>query len=164
MVTSIQRLILVLFLSVSCISQTAVADTSEELKLSGDEQAIVDLTNKAREKEKLPALKPNPVLFKVARAHSANMAKQKKMEHVLDDKNPADRLKAADYKYEWMGENVAAGNGWSLEDVFKTWMDSKLHKENIMNKDFREIGIGIARDKDDKVYFTQLFGTPKKKK
>src|SRR5438105_3825929 len=117
MVPIIRRLILVLFLSVSCFRQTALAETNEDFKLSEDEQAIVDLTNKAREKEKLAALKPNPVLFKVARAHSANMAKQKKMEHVLDDKNPADRLKAAGYKYEWMGENVAAGNGWSLEDV-----------------------------------------------
>ena len=55
------------------------------------------MTNKARAKEKLPPLKLNSVLTKVARAHSANMAKQEKMEHELDGKNPSQRIKEAGY-------------------------------------------------------------------
>jgi uncharacterized protein YkwD len=133
-------------------------------KVSDDEQAIVDLTNQARTKDKLPPLKANETLFRVARAHSANMAKQQKMEHVLDDKNPSDRIKAGGYKYSYAGENVAAGNGWSLDEVFQCWMDSEPHKKNIMTKEFTEIGIGIARDGQDKFYYTQVFATPRKRK
>jgi len=146
-----------------CGRSTADDKAKPAFKISDDEQGILDLTNKAREKEKLPPLKPNEVLFKVARAHSANMAKQEKMEHVLDDKNPADRVKAAGYKYSSVGENVASGNGWSLEEVFQVWMDSEPHKKNILNKDFREIGIGIARDSKDRLYYTQVFGTSRRK-
>jgi uncharacterized protein YkwD len=144
----------------------SLADTKDKpaFKISEDEQTIVDLTNKARAKEKLAPLKPNEVLFQIARAHSANMARQQKMEHVLDDKNPSDRAKAAGYKYSFIGENIAAGDGWSLDDVFQVWMDSEPHKKNILSKDFKEIGVGIARDSENKLYYTQVFGTQRKKK
>jgi uncharacterized protein YkwD len=51
-----------------------------------------------------------------------------------------------------MGENV------SLPEIFEAWMKSKGHRENIMKPEFREIGIGIARDPKGRVYYTQEFG------
>ena len=77
---------------VACFSGPARADKFE---LSKDEQKLLELTNKEREKKKLSPLKPNPLLFKAARAHSANMARQEKMEHVLDGKGPGKRARAA---------------------------------------------------------------------
>jgi uncharacterized protein YkwD len=155
-----------LFLSsiVACGFGAAPEKENATFKVSDDEQTLVDLTNKARKKEKLPPLTVNETLFKVARAHSANMARQQKMEHVLDDKNPADRIKAAGYKYSYAGENVAAGNGWSLDEVFQCWLDSEPHMKNIMTTEFTEIGIGIARDGQNKYYYTQVFATPRKRK
>jgi uncharacterized protein YkwD len=149
-----------------CLGGFCLADAKDksEFKLSEDEQAIVDLTNKARADKKLPVLKPNEALCKAARAHSANMARQQKMEHVLDDKNPSDRVKAAGYRSSFVGENIAAGNGWSLEQVFQVWMDSELHKKNILTKEYKEIGVGIARDSQNKLYYTQVFGTSRKRK
>src|SRR2546422_203152 len=44
--------------------------------LSREEQTILDLTNQARKQAELPPLKPNAVLFGVARAHSTNMARK----------------------------------------------------------------------------------------
>jgi uncharacterized protein YkwD len=129
-----------------------------ELKLSRTEQAIVDLTNKARAKEKLPPLKPNAVLFKVARAHSANMAKKGRMEHVLDGKNPAQRVAAAGYDYTWVGENIAESDELNPRHIVKGWMKSPHHRENILKKEFREIGIGVVRNDKDEVYYTQVFG------
>ena len=129
-----------------------------KLELSRTEQTLLDLTNKERAKEKLPPLKFNPVLTKVARAHSANMARQHKMDHVLDDKTPADRVEAAGYDYRSMGENVAAGDKEATIDmIFKGWMDSKDHREHILSPKFDEIGIGLAADKRE-VYYTQVFG------
>ncbi|VTR90963.1 Putative uncharacterized protein OS=Arthrospira sp. PCC 8005 GN=ARTHRO_300014 PE=4 SV=1: CAP [Gemmata massiliana] len=79
----------------------------EDLKLTADEQAVVDLTNAERKKADLQPLKPNPQLMEAARGHAQNMAKQDKLEHVLDDKTPADRTKAAGYKSGTIGENIA---------------------------------------------------------
>src|SRR5438874_2719232 len=59
---------------------------------TAQEKKLLDLTNAERKKEELPPLKFNPTLMKVARDHSKNMAKQSKMDHVLDGKNPRDRI------------------------------------------------------------------------
>jgi uncharacterized protein YkwD len=152
-------LAVLLMLAGTSFSLVRAADDKPALKLSPEEQKILELTNKAREKEKLASVKPNPVLMEVARAHSANMAKQGKMEHDLDGKTPSQRVKAARYDYSWTGENIAMGENWSIEGVVKGWMDSPPHRENILNANYKEIGIGIAKDKDGKEYYTQVFGT-----
>src|SRR5262245_24426929 len=100
-------LLLNAFLLLAFFSPTHAADKDDKLTLSKEEQQILDLTNKAREEAKLPPLKPNLTLFKVARAHSANMAAKEEMNHVLDGKTPPDRIKAAGYQYSWAGENIA---------------------------------------------------------
>jgi uncharacterized protein YkwD len=139
------------------------AKDRKKVELSEVEQAILDLTNKEREKENLPLLKLNKILCEAARAHSANMAKQEKMEHELDGKNPADRVKAAGYIYAHMAENIAVSDGEKPAGIVKAWMDSKVHKENILNEKYTEIGIGIAKNEKGETYYTQEFGTPKKK-
>src|SRR5947208_16899048 len=78
----------------ACWSGPARADKFE---LTKDEQKLLELTNKERAKKKLSALKPNPQLFKAARAHSANMARQEKMEQVLDAKSPGQPARSAGY-------------------------------------------------------------------
>ncbi len=139
------------------------ADDKPDIKLTDEEQKILDLTNKERAEAKLPALKINATLVKVARAHSANMAKQGKMEHELDGKKPSQRLLDAGYEYESMRENIAAGEDWPIADVMKGWMESKPHRTNILSDDVDEIGIGIARDGKGKKYYTQVFGKEMKK-
>jgi uncharacterized protein YkwD len=132
------------------------------LKLSAEEQQVLDLTNQAREKEKLPPLRPNPLLFAAARGHSGNMARQDVMDHVLDGKTPGDRVKDAGYRYSWVGENIAVTDGDTTARVFKGWMDSKGHREHILSDHFDEIGIGVARNDKGNIYYTQVFGSPKK--
>jgi uncharacterized protein YkwD len=123
-----------------------------------DEQRILELTNQARQKEKRAPLKPNALLGAVARAHSENMARQGKMEHVLDGKNPAQRVEAAGYDYASVGENIAYGTV-PVEKIFHSWMESPHHKENILKGGYQEIGIGAFRDAKGVVYYTQVFGT-----
>ncbi len=116
------------------------------LKLSDDEQTLLDLTNAERAKEKLPPFTPNPKLFQAARAHSANMAKKGEMKHVLDGKAPEQRLDDVQYDWHKCGENIAWGEGVSLQEIMKGWMDSKAHREHILSPDFTEIGVGVARN------------------
>jgi len=142
----------------------ADADKKEaKLELSTEEATLLKLTNEAREKEKLEPLKANAILLKVARAHAANMARKGEMNHVLDGMNPSQRVRAAGYAYAEVGENIASGEDWSLEVVFKSWMDSPEHRENILNDKFKEIGIGLAKTPRGEIYYAQVFGTRKQK-
>jgi uncharacterized protein YkwD len=129
--------------------------------LSGPEQKLLEWTNKVRAEHKLPALKVNATLLKVARKHSANMARQGKMSHVLDDKNPAQRIRAAGYVYTSIGEIIAMSDGLQLETVEKSWMASKPHRENLLKERYREIGIAIAHNDKGEYYYTQVFGKPR---
>src|SRR5579872_4336374 len=137
--------------TISCIVLliVALAAPADELKITPAEQRILDLTNEARKEHHLPPLKPSSLLFKVAQGHSENMAKQEKMEHVLDGTTPAQRARAAGYIYARIQENIAMGDPQvPLEGLMKAWMDSKGHRENILNDVCTEIGLGIAKDKN----------------
>jgi len=130
------------------------------LELSSDEQKIVDLTNRERAQKKLPPLTPNALLFQVARAHSSNMARQDKMDHVLDGKDVEQRVLAAGYDYLRVGENLGWSDRIALDKLLKEWMQSKAHREHILDGRFQEIGVGLARNTKGELYYTQVFGTP----
>lgn len=55
------------------------------------------------------------------------------------------------------GENIAIGPS-SAKDVMKKWMNSDGHKANILNKDFKSIGIGCFYQ-DGNYMWVQCFGT-----
>lgn len=150
---------LLLFIPRAVPADEAKDDGSE---LTADEKQILELTNEARAKEKLPPLKVNPQLTKIARLHSANMAKKGEMKHVLDGKNPAQRALDGGYNYATIGENIATSNGVPIKDIMEGWMSSKVHRDNILQPRFEEIGIAIARNDKGDLYYTQLFGRPRK--
>jgi uncharacterized protein YkwD len=127
--------------------------------LSAQEEKLLDLTNDERAKKGLPPLRPNKKLFQAARAHSANMAKQDTLAHTLDDKGPADRLKEVGYQNRGWAENCAAGQQTAAQ-VVESWMESKDHRANILNKEYVEIGIGSAANEKGTLYYTQVFGAP----
>lgn len=122
-------------------------------------QDVIRLTNDERAKHKLPPVKEHALLSKVAQAHSDNMAGQKKMAHELDGKAPADRVKAAGYKYSAMSENVAEGHP-NAAAVVAGWMASPGHRANVLDGNATEIGVGVASDADGRPYYTQVFGRP----
>ena len=119
-----------------------------KVKISKEEQEVLDLVNEIRAKEKLAILKAHAILFSVARAHAANQAKHKKVEHMLDGKAPWDRVEDAGYDYASCNENVAWLAKWSAKELVDGWMNSKVHRDNILGKKFVETGIGIFEDKE----------------
>jgi uncharacterized protein YkwD len=149
-----------------CVSPGGAAGTDPKgppaLKLSPSEKELLELTNQARKKADLPPLKPDPVLFAVARAHSANMAKKGQMKHVLDGKDVDNRLDDAGYDFASAGENIGTARKAPLAAVMKGWMESKGHRENILKPKFEEIGIGIVEDGKGTTYYTQVFGRRRK--
>lgn len=131
----------------------------DEFKLSAEEKAVIELTNAERKKadKGLEPLKMNPQLMEAARAHGANMAKQDKLDHVLDEKAPADRAKAAGYKYRFVGENIA-WNQKTPAQVLDGWMKSEGHRANILRPEYTEIGVAVVRNGKGQPYWVQVFG------
>ncbi|MCB0905879.1 MAG: hypothetical protein KDB63_02035 [Nocardioidaceae bacterium] len=56
-----------------------------------------------------------------------------------------------------LGENIAAGYP-TAASVMKGWMHSAGHRENILNKSYTRIGLGLARTSDGTRYWVQNFG------
>jgi uncharacterized protein YkwD len=159
---TMKRCVLIAAFLLACLPCSS-AQEKAILKLSDAEQKLLDIINDVRSKKDLLPFRPDPVLFKVAREHSANMARQFKMDHKLDDKGPFERIKGAGYAYTVAGENIACAEApITLTDVVNKWMASKAHRENILERNFVETGLGIAKDETGVVYYTQVFGTPAK--
>lgn len=127
--------------------------------LSKEEQTLLDLTNREREKAGLRPLRADARLFEAARKHSANMASQKQLAHTLDGKGPAERLRDLGYRNFGMGENCAAGQR-SPAEAIRSWLDSEGHRRNMLNGTYLEVGLGIATDEDGVRYWTQVFAIP----
>ena len=55
-------------------------------------------------------------------------------------------------------ENIAAGNS-TPEETVEQWMNSPGHRENILNKDYKELGVGYyyKSNSEYKYYWVQLF-------
>ncbi|MBR6713377.1 MAG: hypothetical protein IKI76_10355 [Selenomonadaceae bacterium] len=56
------------------------------------------------------------------------------------------------------GENIAAGHA-SAQETVEQWMNSEGHRENILNPNFRELGVGYAYEDYSTYhhYWVQLF-------
>ncbi|MBE2222612.1 MAG: hypothetical protein IAF02_13780 [Anaerolineae bacterium] len=123
--------------------QTAVGPTYEE--------QVLEIVNQERWKDgQRPPLKGNQQLNNAAETHSNNMAVRNFFAHCdLDTKTtPAGRAQAAGYASSYVGENIAAGYG-TPASVMVGWMNSPGHKGNILNTNYREIGIGYVYQSDD---------------
>jgi uncharacterized protein (TIGR03000 family) len=126
--------------------------------LSAAERTILELTNAQRDLADLPPLRPHPQLCAAARGHSANMAKQSMLNHTLDEVDFSQRITAAGYRAGEAGENIAQAP--SPNAAMEMWMKSDGHKANILGSGYREIGIGVGRGADGRLYYTQVFAAP----
>jgi len=126
-----------------------------------DEATVVEQANVERKKVDVPPLTMNPLLSDAARAHALNMAKQDKLEHTLDGKTADERVTAVGYKWSATGENIG-WNARTAKDAVASWMDSPPHKENMLNPEYTEIGVGVAVNAKGERYWVQVFGKPRK--
>jgi uncharacterized protein YkwD len=106
------------------------------------EAEMLQLVNKERQKENLPALKADPELTIVARAHSKDMFVRGYFAHVSPDgSTPFDRMKKAGVRYLTAGENLALGQ--TLTICHNGLMNSPGHRANILERSYGRVGIGI---------------------
>ncbi|MCL1468286.1 CAP domain-containing protein [Argonema galeatum A003/A1] len=126
---------------------------------------VVNLSNSFRAQNGLPPLTMNPQLNASAQAHTTDMALNDYTSHTgLNGSNIGDRALAAGYRSPFVGENIAWGFP-TPEAAVNWWMNSPGHRANILNPDYRDIGVGyyfLANDTGNvnyNYYWTQNFGS-----
>lgn len=106
------------------------------------EQEMVKLINIERLKRGLPTLKPDEKLRDLARVYSRDMLEKGFFSHYdLDGKSPFDRMKEQGITYLSAGENLALAPNVII--AHQGLMDSKGHRENILNPDYGKVGVGV---------------------
>ncbi|MFD8951362.1 CAP domain-containing protein [Streptomyces xanthophaeus] len=124
------------------------------------ESAVLSLVNKERKAAGCDPLTANAKLSAAARAYSDTMARSGVMSHTgPDGSTMTSRVEAAGYAWSRLGENIARGQS-DADAVMNAWMNSSGHRANILNCDFREIGVGLHKG-DGGPWWTQNFGTGK---
>lgn len=126
-------------------------------------QEVISLVNKSRLNKGLPALVENQLLNKAAKAKANDMLKKDYFSHTSPEGFTSWHwFNLVGYEYKNAGENLAV-NYENAASQHKDWMNSKTHRENILNGKYSEIGIAIAKGNINgkTSYVTvQLFGTP----
>jgi len=126
---------------------------------------IIELTNAQRQKYGLPALTLNPLLEEAARLKAEDMFAGDYWSHRSPTgKTPWDFLKEVGYNYVYAGENLARDFA-DASGVVAAWMASPTHKENIVSKNYQEIGVAVVDGELGGLKTTlvvQMFGTPTK--
>jgi uncharacterized protein YkwD len=121
--------------------------------LSSQEQTFLTLINEYRAKYGLQPLKVSRTLTSAAKWMSADLSNDDNFSHTDSYGNdPFDRMALFGYNYNtWQGENIAAGNG-SADDTFIQWKNSPEHNENMLEPNYRVIGISRVH-KPGSVYY-----------
>src|SRR3989344_4656702 len=125
---------------------------------------LYQLVNEQRQKNNLPPLVLNSSLSLAAQKKAENMFQENYWSHYSPfGKTPWDFILGANYKYEYAGENLAKNFLFS-NGVVDAWMNSTAgHRENILKKEYTEVGYAIVNgilNGEQTTLVVQLFGTP----
>lgn len=130
--------------------------SSPELK-EGFEYQLFDLTNATRVKHGLSILKWDEKVSKTAQNHSLDMAENHYFSHVnLQGKSLSDRMKEDNISFSTAGENLAYGQFSSIF-AHEGLMNSLGHRKNILQESYKQLGVGVAFNKDSQPYYTENF-------
>ena len=160
-----QRIALAVSLSLAGAPAPA-AETGNLPQLSARALALV---NDARQMQGLSELRLGSELNEAAQAHATDMLERKYYAHTSPEGNTvADRYRDAGGKrWRLTAENIARCSGCptpldlaQVERLHEGWMNSPLHRENILRRGLDRFGFGIAAETNGALYAVQTFAGP----
>lgn len=137
-----------------CAAGTAFAASAYDMNAEA-----VELLNQLRREHGLNALNwdPNSDLQKAAQLRAREI--EDYFSHTRPDGSSCFTvLKQFGLRYSHCGENIAYGTNLSPAGATELWTNSRGHYKNMINRDFREIGLA-CHISGDMVYWVQLFYT-----
>jgi len=121
-----------------------------------DADRILELVNVERTTRGLVPLTRNTQLDAAALAHARDMRDNAFFDHTGSDGSTVGvRATAAGYPWTLVGENIGLASV-TPQRMMQLWMDSTGHRANILNSDFRELGVAVETNGD--VLWVQVFG------
>ncbi|MEU5392627.1 CAP domain-containing protein [Streptomyces tibetensis] len=132
---------------------------SASAALSGESAAaaqVLSLVNEERAKVGCSPVAANSALTDLAQSYSEDMAARGFFDHTdPDGRTPWDRAEKAGIS-NLGGENIARGQA-NAAAVMDAWMNSPGHRANILNCDFKTLGVGVEIGSGGP-WWTQNFG------
>ncbi len=145
--------------SVASFSQYLGATIFDQISQSD----LYTLTNQARTANNFPVLTVNSQLETAAQLKLNDMIVHGYFAHVSPQGvSPWTWFEKANYNYQAAGENLAMDFN-SSQQVMQGWMNSPLHRKNILLPDFTQIGIAIGSgtiNGQQGMIVVQMFGKP----
>ena len=127
------------------------------------QQEISRLINDIRIKEGLSPLSFNPLLTNIAELKNQSMLDSGSFSHEgFDGKYIWDYFDKNTYDFSHVGENLGMQFS-TAKEVVDALMASPTHKENILKKEYKDIGYSVM-PKDGKYMLSQIFAVPKESK
>ena len=107
--------------------------------------SVIKLVNEARKDAGVGLLMENPKLKAAAEKKARDMVEKNYFAHISPEgKSPWDWIQQEGYDYRFAGENLAI-DYTSAKEQQEAWMDSPLHRKNILNPDYKEIGVAAVK-------------------
>ncbi len=124
------------------------------------EAQLLDLLNQDRAAAGLLPVRADARLMEVARWRSEDMVARNFFGHDLGGFTIASILRERQIPFRLAGENIVSNTFDDLSTVTFAQielMKSPTHRENILQADYNQVGIGVAVGLDRKTVFTQIF-------
>lgn len=113
-----------------------------------DERRFVEKINRARARRDRRPVNIDMHISAVGAVHSRAMKRQAVLRHTGERK-----LRERVTRWELLGENV--GRGGDVDSLHQAFMDSADHRRTVLDREFRYVGVGIARD-ENQIWVTVL--------
>lgn len=149
--------------------KVAVSQSHQQTKISGTAKTMArgkpwmrrirDLKNRDRAHRGLRPLELCSQLISAAGKHSAHMARSGGhcTHRGSNGSTPRERIRAEGYISAGTGENVGAGQH-TTEEIYRDWMASPGHRRLLLARGYTHMGLGFARGRNGRRYWTQVFG------
>ncbi len=132
-------------------------DASLDGEFANFQKEVLRLVNVERSKRGLNELTLNTELSRVATLKSQDMINKNYFSHTSPTYgSPFDMMKKFNISYKTAGENIAMGQKTPAQ-VVEAWMNSEGHRANILNANYTDLGVGVAKSSKGTIYWTQMF-------
>ena len=119
---------------------------------TGARAKLYRATNSSRTNHAVRRVDIHYRISKLVRRHSVAMARKGELFHTAN----AGTKYLDGMRWRWWGENVGVTGG-TIRGLERAFMDSPLHRANILNHDFRRVAVGTYRDDDGLLWVTVFF-------
>lgn len=163
MPTKVFLLACVLLFSIVELGTTASTPGSDASR--SDLEQIEWLTNQLRTARGLAPVRLDARLCRAAACHALDMAQNHYFGHtrhtsgLFGQGTPGSRASAEGYCWSFIAENIACGQQTG-PSAFLAWACSRPHYRNLVSPEVRELGIGIARNRQtNQAYWVMMLGS-----